>query len=609
MTVRPGYPPGRQAAGDDSVRHVLVPVQDLLARGGIEAAHYRLAIPRHPGIRFLWPSRGPDLRAARAGLLPANARPFAVDRSRALEEVTTELAGPAAPYAGALVAAALALQGMVMDAVEVPSTVPVAHLVRPACSAFGILVGRVVGIWFGSAVEAAGEAWPDLPGDADAARLAACEALSDAALELRHAIGVAPPRPSNGAALTLPLSTLFDPPFVQPTAPAGDLPFHPLGLPGHGLGAFLRLLDHVPASLRARARLPHDMTTPLAAALRAEPAAAGLRRLAPGEPSIGVEFTSACVFDPSPIQALRRGCPAVLSRRGWTAAALARPDAPPAGLDPCDPKAAAAALEERLEGALAPFAAAPLPPGTVTLHDVYAGQPLPPVWPDQAPIDLPALRPVLAASHPWRAPVAVPEMSVLVAGDGMTPERLARTVASLARLEAVALEVLVLLDETMPDPARLEEILAASGGFARPLRQGRAAGWRRALDAARAPVVVVLAPGDMTAPGFGVWVMAQLNAPGRVVAVPPWGTIRAGQPGPPASSPAPALALRRDAASAAAGDGHLPDVAALLRHLIAAGGPGCAASPAPGIVPLVFAVARADASGPPRLDVASARAA
>ena len=141
---------------------ILVPVGDLVSAGGAPAAFFGLIMPRHPEIEFLWPSRGPDLRLRRLGLLPPNAEPFAVDRSSELRQIAATFAADETelPYAEWVVAAAAALQGIVLQAVDVPSLLPVAHLIRPVFGAMGVGVRRVVECWMGSA----SESWPDMLG-------------------------------------------------------------------------------------------------------------------------------------------------------------------------------------------------------------------------------------------------------------------------------------------------------------------------------------------------------------------------------------------------------------------------------------------------------------
>ncbi len=105
---------------------------------------YRRVVARHPQVSFLYPSYGPDLRQEVRRTLPPNAEPFPLDihveipalsglRVSAIEEALTHN----------LCRMALALQGSVLDVVDVPAYFPAAHLVRPIFARYGIAVGCV----------------------------------------------------------------------------------------------------------------------------------------------------------------------------------------------------------------------------------------------------------------------------------------------------------------------------------------------------------------------------------------------------------------------------------------------------------------------------------
>ncbi|MBR0681570.1 hypothetical protein GXW74_13825 [Roseomonas eburnea] len=524
---------------------VLIPVRDLVSRGGVEAAFYRLAVPRHAGIRFHWPSRGPDLRARRAGRLPPNAFPFAMDDCAALDELAVEAAGPDATLVRPLFAALLAQQGTCFDAIDVPSTLPVAHLVRPACEAFGVTVGRVTQNWLGHTADAARLAWPDAASEREVERLLLLGALSDAAVELRYAVGVTPPACANGAPqLMLPLATLFDRAELRGRSACPPGLFMPSGDPSWNLEPFLRVLDRLPAALRARARLPLDLPKAFTAVLRTEEGARDLSRLQPGEAAIAMACAALPIFDPAPLEALLRGETVIASRNSWTAAVLdaADPTAAPHGID-LDGSAIATALE--------PPASAVAPPplrGVMdearALHLAYRGEDLPPMPAAATLAGVRRLRPQFEASLPFRRATARPDLTFILAGEGMSPDSIAPTLACLARIDDVAVQAIVVLDETAEEPGAIEEMVAAAGGFARVLRQGRDAGLLRPAREATAPLVALVAPGDRTARGLGRWLVHAMSPVIRRGALPAWAGLRASQPGRP-RLPSPSDAMLR----------------------------------------------------------------
>ncbi len=501
--------------------NVLILQEDLLASGGAVAAFFRLAMPRYPGIRFLWPSRGPDLRLRRLGHLPANAAPFAIDRSPELTRMAAAFAAAddELPFAERVVAAAAALQGMVLDAVDVPSLVPVAHLIRPVFRAVGIGLQRVVEGWVGSASEGRRLSWPE-PATDEADGLEAMEARSAAAVELRYAVAESPPSAGGGPALILPLSALFSPP--RPEMAVGPMDRNRLmfcGFPDGegGLDRFIRLGSACTSAVALDCDLREPAGTGGAVRRAAEATALdlGVALTCASAPArvCGVAPSATGRFDPAPLYALLHGRPVALSDRSWTAAALRAEDAAdlaPFVLDVLLSDVQLASVLDEMR-ASADAAAAELHEGlrardwerpSITLATVYGQTP---VWRRAGKVvDLPPdfVTTALGPAHPRRARLPVPGIAVVVVAEDATATGLAATLASVARQSEPAIE-LVVVDDGCSDPVGVRRAAEAAGGCARLLRQGRAGAavaMNRGLSDAEAPIVCFLAAGCMAAP-------------------------------------------------------------------------------------------------------------
>ncbi len=535
---------------------ILIPIRDLLSRGTAEARYYRLVASQNPGIRFHWTSRGPDLRLARAGALPPNAKPFAVDAPNAVSALASRALGFHAEHAAPLFASLLAWQGAHFDAVEVPSTVPVAHLVRPAAELFAVTVGIVAQSWLGSASDMARLVWPDAAGPTELEQLGRLEAHSDSAIEMRIAVGGLSPPCSNGAPrCALALAASPGRADGHAASPSGGL-FAPASPFEVSLGPFLSLVAMLPEGLRRRARLPRELPADLRRALAADPVGSEIPRLAPGETALVVDCTPLPVFDPVLLEGLPHGGRAILHRRSWTAEALDQlsPATAPHGIDFDGPVA------------VAEFAAALDAPPAVTIPEGnLGGRSLGAIYAEAGALPL-RLAPVavkveiddraryeLEASFPAPGRYAEPQVSFIVSGGEGTLRAIAATLASLARLIDLPSEVIVVADETVTDTEGLSSVVGAAGRHARVLYAGRNAGLLPVLKEARAPLVAFLGAGDRVAPRFGRWALDALADDVHVVAVPPWAALRFARPGPvraamtPAGlSPGPAIVFRRE---------------------------------------------------------------
>lgn len=126
--------------------HVLIIDFDFYSALGGGQTFYRRLVERHPEWTFLYPSRGADLVARIRSEHPANVRPFAFDRFLAPWDLIAALQLDSVQersFALLLAQIAVPLQGRFFDVVEVPSFFPIAHLVRPIFTAFGIGVKTI----------------------------------------------------------------------------------------------------------------------------------------------------------------------------------------------------------------------------------------------------------------------------------------------------------------------------------------------------------------------------------------------------------------------------------------------------------------------------------
>jgi hypothetical protein len=576
---------------------ILVLAEDLFSRNGVPAAFFRLAMGRNPAISFLWPSRGADLRAGARGGFPANAMPFVVDRSPELCRIAAVFAEDAAelPLALDVAAAAAALQGLVLDAVDVPSLSPVAHLVRPIFGAMGVGVGRIVEGWMGSAAECRRHAWPE-PGMSDPDEsLAAMEARSAAAVELRYGIVASAPPRGDGPAVTLPMTALFAPPLPGPHLDGTEMPtLNFRGRPDGdgGIGRFLHIAANLARPNLVGCILPSqgDYPAALRAVLESEARRLGITVEFDPMPeqalACGAAPAPVLSFDPAPLEALLQGQPVAISDSSWTAAALEAEGAEalaPFRLDLRKPDSElAATLGEMLETADAAAAdlrallavrrwSAP----AITLESIYGGMPLRRRL-SAHPI---ALAPALVAAalrpaRPRRGASLAPDIAAVVVVSGELGEpaaALAATLSSLARQEVGEMEVVV-VDDGSPDPLGLRGATEAAGGCARLIRQGTtgaAAAMNRGLGEAVAPFVCFLSAGVLATTDLLAEALAALRASGKAgAAIPRWTDLESATDGDPilpsllmqpdaetlgAASQGPAFLLRRSAAVRAGG--------------------------------------------------------
>lgn len=133
--------------GERPPSRVLICDFDFFSTVGGGQMFYRRTVERNSGLSFFYPSRGSDLHLKAEGQLPENAHPFSIG-STAVETMQHATDGSmrwiTRMHAGRLADIAIEVRGEAFDVVDVPSYFPVAHLVRPVFTCFGVTAERVV---------------------------------------------------------------------------------------------------------------------------------------------------------------------------------------------------------------------------------------------------------------------------------------------------------------------------------------------------------------------------------------------------------------------------------------------------------------------------------
>lgn len=116
---------------------------DIFSAAGGGQTFYRRVVERHPDVTIFYPSRGSDLRME---ILPANARPFAIDppfEDSGLALALAQNRDADVSHIDQLCSIARAVQGDAFDLMEVPPYRPDVHLVRPIFAAHGVRIGEI----------------------------------------------------------------------------------------------------------------------------------------------------------------------------------------------------------------------------------------------------------------------------------------------------------------------------------------------------------------------------------------------------------------------------------------------------------------------------------
>lgn len=350
------------------------------ARGGGQT-FYRRIVERHPDWEFHYPSRGRDMKEDVRSKLPPNATPFAVERS-GLEalvgplHVDPELNVMDPSFGLILSQVAVALQGQAFDLVEVPSFLPVAHLVRPIFASLGVVVGNIsLGMlgWLSVGIRHA------YNGEIESAHVIAvdelearCVAGSDASYTISD-LHAAENELIGRASATIDMHDAleeFDPPLPEPPGEGPpDLWYVGRLDRNKGPDIFIDIVSRVPKSLYNKVYLtgPDNVW---ASGLRWSEEVLGiaqqkgveanylgeiddetLRRDVYRGRTVVVVPSRSDAFNYVALEALLNGCPLILSNKAGAAdfLRLRHPDIAPPIIDPEDVPNAARALTEILE--------------------------------------------------------------------------------------------------------------------------------------------------------------------------------------------------------------------------------------------------------------------
>lgn len=127
-------------------RNILILDFDFFSTLGGGQVLYRRIVERNPEMVFFYPSNGPDLKPEIRDRLPPNARPFPYDRNLDVATINPAFASEHwldQHFANEIARVLSPLQGMVFDAVDIPSFRPQAYILRAVASCFGIVIHRI----------------------------------------------------------------------------------------------------------------------------------------------------------------------------------------------------------------------------------------------------------------------------------------------------------------------------------------------------------------------------------------------------------------------------------------------------------------------------------
>lgn len=130
-----------------ATRRVLIADFDFFTAIGGGQTFYRRIVERNPSMSFAYPSRGGDFEKKANGVIPNNAHPFLFNQTDQTEayrklfgEDGTWLRGE---FGAQWATVAAALRGQRFDVLDIPSFFPIGFIARPILSAFDVEVGRV----------------------------------------------------------------------------------------------------------------------------------------------------------------------------------------------------------------------------------------------------------------------------------------------------------------------------------------------------------------------------------------------------------------------------------------------------------------------------------
>ncbi|WP_156927110.1 glycosyltransferase [Azospirillum halopraeferens] len=557
-------------------RKVLICDYDFHTTLGGGQVLYRRIVERNPEIDFFYPSNGGDLKPEVRRLLPANAHPYAHDRTMDVSFLSAADPGMdwvADAHLGDVARMLAPLQGMVFEAADVPSFRPVAHLLRPVAAAFGVVIDRVVLGMVGWASNSMRTAYRSTPQEWASIEhtiplVSALESRSIAAADQRYTISGTERADAFGSDLPIALLDMHDTiesfPPVDARPPGEGPPdlWYVGRLDGaKGPDLFLELAARLPRHLFGGCFYagPDNDWSPTARwsdHLADLAAARGLDAVYAGTPSdeeirrrvyagrvVLVVPSRTDAFNYVALEAVMNGCPLLLSSRTGASEFLRlhHPHLQPPLMDPDDPDDAVVKLRTLLETYPAPAVSLrralrerPLPkPRSMFMDPIYTSEPASSTDGRDADVALAlalgreaSLRnPGLSAFHS-SGPRTRPARVSLIVRAPADPNRLAPLLANLARQTLPAVEVLV-VDAGTERYRLLRDITGSLFPGARILCAPDAGGCiNHALGLAGGECVGVVAAGDRLAADWLAAAVAALEAaPDAVGVYPDWALI------------------------------------------------------------------------------------
>jgi glycosyltransferase involved in cell wall biosynthesis len=522
---------------------VLIVDFDFFTSVGGGQVFYRRVVERHPHIEFWYPSRGPDL--TRKPGLPSNARPYAladIPVCASLTRVAPDF--PDNNYAGLIWKLAVPLQGMHFDAVDIPAFFPGGAYLRPVLSSLGIAVDRLCMALLGWLSVGMANGFASDWNDEVFARLTALERAAAGCADIRYTISELHVAESLTIGLPVKVVDMDDvleefalPPRVPPGEGPPDIWY--IGrLDGNkGPDLFIQMASRVPSDLYRHCYIagPDNewsdterwsdqvMNAAYRLGVRATylgcPSDTEIRARAYAGRSVVIIPSRSDVFNYVAVEALRSGCPILLSSKAGSAGFLARkhPHLVPSLIDVTDLGDAGGKLLDillhydegarRLRGLLHehPFPA----PRKGFMDPIYCSPPHTDryaIWRAKAQVrairsELPLLEPAVLQSRQSRKATSEPRVSVIIP-TYQRPALLAPTLAALSRQTVPNFEIIVIDDgSTNGDLVRtVVESVAPVARYVRQENSGEARAVNRGIREARGEFIGVLSDDDLYAP-------------------------------------------------------------------------------------------------------------
>ena len=521
---------------------VLIADFDVFTAIGGGQVFYRRVAERNPSLDFYYYSCSDDVRIA--GQLPANVHPVLCDPRLEMEQsVTDEEHWVDKGYAIRVACMANAVQGMTFQAVDVPSFFPVAHLIRPIMTAYGVTVERVALGLVGWASVSAKSGYE--PTDSTVlAQIEKAELASMEAADIRYTISHGELGQNTRVPLPITVLDMHDAievfPSPDPTPPGSGVPdvWYVGRLDGaKGPDLFLELISRMPRHLYGRCFLsgPDDVWSAgtrwsqhllqLAKSLGVEASYEGVlsdaeirRRVYRGR-TIVVVPSRTDAFNYVALEAILNGCPILLSERTGAYGFLRdeHPHLLPPTMEPGEMKTAAEKLEailsnyeEVAQDRRQELRARPFPaPRSGFMDVVYNGSSAHSSemqakiehgtnrWRESLPLISPSAR-------NWRTPrpqSSEPRVTVVIPTLNRA-ELLGPTLSCLTRQILPDIEVVVVDDGSM-NASRVRSVAEAFAPLVRLLRVangGEAAAVNHGIEAARGEYVAFLSDDDVYSP-------------------------------------------------------------------------------------------------------------